>query len=86
MTGFSLEPGLAAIVRPGVIWWTGATVVQHEHRLDSLLAEAEARVRTTPPAEVVSLAPVQKGGLDPHGRGRPRSAAARVRRATPFRG
>ena len=66
MTGFSLAPALAAIVRPGLIWWTGATVVQHEHRLDSLLAEAEARVRTTPPAEVASVRTMyKKVGLDP---------------------
>ena len=38
----TLAPELASIVRPGVIWWTGATVVLHEHALDPLLAEAEA--------------------------------------------
>ncbi len=66
MTGFSLAPALAAIVRPGLIWWTGATVVQHEHRLDSLLAEAEARVRTTPPTEVASVRTMyKKVGIDP---------------------
>src|SRR5687767_5408816 len=63
---FSLAPELAAIVRPALIWWTGATVVQHEHRLDSLLAEAEARVRTTPPAEIASVRTMyKKVGLDP---------------------
>jgi DNA/RNA-binding domain of Phe-tRNA-synthetase-like protein len=66
MSGFSLAPELAAIVRHGLIWWTGATVVPHEHRLDSLLAEAEARVRTTPPAEVASVRTMYKRvGLDP---------------------
>jgi len=63
---FSLAPELASIVRPGVIWWTGATVVPHEHRLDSLLAEAEARVRISPPAEVASVRTMYKRvGLDP---------------------
>jgi DNA/RNA-binding domain of Phe-tRNA-synthetase-like protein len=63
---FSLAPELAAIVRPGVIWWTGATVVSREHRLDSLLAEAEARVRSTPPAEVASVRTMyKKVGIDP---------------------
>jgi DNA/RNA-binding domain of Phe-tRNA-synthetase-like protein len=63
---FALAPELASIVRPGVIWWTGATVVSHEHRLDPLLAEAEARVRTTPPAEVVSVRTMyKKVGIDP---------------------
>ena len=63
---FSLAPELASIVRPGVIWWSGATVVAHEHRLDSLLAEAEARVRITPPAEVASVRTMyKKVGIDP---------------------
>ena len=46
---FTLAPGLASIVKPGVLWWSGATVGTPEHRLDSLLAEAEAPVRVTPP-------------------------------------
>ena len=63
---FTLSPELASIVRPGVIWWTGATVVPHEQRLDSLLAEAEARVRATPPAEVASVRTMyKKVGIDP---------------------
>ena len=49
---FTLAPDLAAIVRPGVLWWEGATVVDREPRLDPLLAEAERRVRADPPAEV----------------------------------
>jgi DNA/RNA-binding domain of Phe-tRNA-synthetase-like protein len=65
-TGFTLAPELASIVRPGVIWWTGATVVLHEHRLDALLAEAEARVRITPPAESAAVRTMyKKVGLDP---------------------
>lgn len=63
---FTLAPELASIVRPGVIWWTGAMVVSHEHRLDPLLAEAEARVRATPPAEVASVRTMyKKVGIDP---------------------
>ncbi len=63
---FSLAPGLATIVRPGVIWWSGATVVQHERRLDPLLAEAEARVRISPPAESAAVRTMYKKiGLDP---------------------
>jgi len=63
---FSLAPELASIVRPGVIWWTGATVVPHEHRLDALLAEAEARVRISPPAESAAVRTMYKRvGLDP---------------------
>jgi len=63
---FSLAPELASIVRPGVIWWRGAAVVVHEHRLDPLLAEAEARVRISPPAESAAVRTMyKKVGIDP---------------------
>ena len=66
MRAFSLAPELASIVRPGVIWWSGATVAVHEHRLDSLLAEAEARVRISPPAESATVRTMyKKVGIDP---------------------
>jgi DNA/RNA-binding domain of Phe-tRNA-synthetase-like protein len=66
MTEFSLAPELASIVRPGVIWWSGATVVLHEHRLDPLLAEAEAKVRISPPAESAAVRTMyKKVGIDP---------------------
>ncbi len=63
---FALLPELASIVKPGVIWWSGATVVAHEHRLDPLLAEAEARVRVSPPAESATVRTMYKRvGIDP---------------------
>ncbi len=63
---FTLAGELKPIVRPGLLWWSGATVVSHEHRLDSLLAEAEARVRLTPPAESAAVRAMYKRvGLDP---------------------
>lgn len=66
MAEFTLAPQLASIVKPGVIWWSGATVVAHEHRLDPLLAEAEARVRVTPPAESAAVRTMYKRvGIDP---------------------
>jgi DNA/RNA-binding domain of Phe-tRNA-synthetase-like protein len=66
VTAFLLAPELASIVRPGVIWWSGATVVLHEHRLDPLLAEAEARVRISPPAESAAVRTMyKKVGIDP---------------------
>ena len=62
----TLAPALASIVRPGSIWWSGATVVAHEHRLDPLLAEAEAKVRMSPPAESVAVRTMYKRvGIDP---------------------
>ena len=63
---FTLATGLAPIVRPGVIWWSGATIVAHEHQLDPLLADAEARVRVSPPAESAAVRTMyKKVGLDP---------------------
>jgi DNA/RNA-binding domain of Phe-tRNA-synthetase-like protein len=62
----TLSPELTAIVRPGVIGWSGATVAAHEHRLDPLLAEAEARVRISPPAESAAVRTMyKKVGIDP---------------------
>lgn len=61
-----LAPELASIVRPGAIWWTDATVVAHEARLDPLLADAEAKVRVSPPAESAAVRTMyKKVGLDP---------------------
>jgi DNA/RNA-binding domain of Phe-tRNA-synthetase-like protein len=65
-SGLTLDPPLASIVRPGSIWWSGATIVLHEHRLDPLLAEAEAQVRISPPAESAAVRTMyKKVGLDP---------------------
>jgi DNA/RNA-binding domain of Phe-tRNA-synthetase-like protein len=66
MAEFALAPELKAIVRPGLLWWSGATVVSHDHRLDPLLAEAEARVRLSPPAESAAVRAMYKRvGIDP---------------------
>lgn len=63
---FTLAPELRSIVRPGVCWWTGATVVDREPRLDPLLAESESRVRVAPPAEAAAVRAMYKRvGLDP---------------------
>ena len=57
---------LASIVRAGVLWLDGATVVEREPRLNAPLAAAEAAVRTNPPAEVTSVRTMYKRvGLDP---------------------
>lgn len=62
----TLSPELAVIVRPAVIWWTGASVADHEPKLDPLLAEAESRVRISPPAESAAVRTMYKRiGLDP---------------------
>lgn len=63
---FTLAPDLQSIVRPGVLWLEGATVVAREPRLDAPLAAAEAAVRAHPPAEMQSVRTMYKRvGLDP---------------------
>ena len=54
------------IVRAGVLWLEGATVVDREPRLNAPLAAAEAAVRTNPPVEVTAVRTMYKRvGLDP---------------------
>jgi len=63
---FSLDPALADIVRPGVLWLDGATVVDREPRMDAPLAAAEAAVRANPPEEVAAVRTMyRRVGLDP---------------------
>jgi DNA/RNA-binding domain of Phe-tRNA-synthetase-like protein len=63
---FSLDPALATIVRPGVLWFEGATVVDREHALDAPLAAAESAVRINPPAETIAVRTMYKRvGIDP---------------------
>jgi len=83
---FTLAPDLASIVRPGVIWLTGATVVEHDSRLNAPLATAEASVRMHPPEETAAVRTMYKRvGLDPT-KTRPSSEALlrRVRRGDPL--
>ncbi len=79
---FTLAPDLATIVRPGVLWLEGATVVEREPRLMAPLAAAEAAVRMHPPEEIAAVRTMYKRvGLDPT-KTRPSSEALlrRVRR------
>jgi DNA/RNA-binding domain of Phe-tRNA-synthetase-like protein len=72
---FILAPELAAIVRPGVLWLHGASVVDREPRLDGPLARAEAAVRANPPEELTAVRTMFKRvGIDPTRR-RPSSEA-----------
>jgi DNA/RNA-binding domain of Phe-tRNA-synthetase-like protein len=79
---FTLAPDLTDIIRPGVLWLDGATVVDRDPRLDAPLAAAEAAVRTHPPDEVTAVRTMYKRvGIDPT-KTRPSSEALlrRVRR------
>ena len=62
----SVAPDLQSIVRAGVLWLDGATVVDRDARLNVPLAAAEAAVRTNPPAEITAVRTMYKRvGLDP---------------------
>src|SRR6188768_2287250 len=83
---FTLHPDLANIVRPGVLWLDGATVVDREPRMDAPLAAAEAAVRANPPEEVAAVRTMYKRvGIDPT-KTRPSSEALlrRVRKGDPL--
>lgn len=63
---FTLDAALALIVRPGVLWFDGATVVERDHRMDAPLAAAEAAVRINPPVETTAVRTMYKRvGIDP---------------------
>jgi DNA/RNA-binding domain of Phe-tRNA-synthetase-like protein len=83
---FTLDSNLATIVRPGVLWFDGATVLEHDHRLDAPLAAAEAAVRMNPLAETTAVRTMYKRvGIDPT-KTRPSSEALlrRVRKGDPL--
>jgi DNA/RNA-binding domain of Phe-tRNA-synthetase-like protein len=83
---FDLAPELASIVRPAVLWWAGAHVVEREPRLDPLLQVAENRVRAHPPAESAAVRTMYKRvGIDPT-KTRPSNEALlrRVRKGHPL--
>ena len=63
---FTVDSSLASIVRPAVLWFEGATVVERDHRMDSPLAAAEAAVRINPPVETTAVRTMYKRvGIDP---------------------
>ena len=83
---FTLAPDLEAVVRPGVLWLEGASVVERDPRLDGPLAQVEAAVRINPPEESSAVRTMYKRvGIDPTKR-RPSSEALlrRVRKGDPL--
>jgi DNA/RNA-binding domain of Phe-tRNA-synthetase-like protein len=83
---FVLAPDLEGVVRPAVLWWTGATVRDEDPRLDDGIADTAARTVEAPPEDVQAVrAMYRRVGLDPT-RTRPSSEALlrRVRRGDPF--
>jgi len=83
---FAIASDLASVVRPGVLWFEDATVVERDHAMDAPLAAAEAAVRINPPAETTSVRTMYKRvGIDPT-KTRPSSEALlrRVRKGDPL--
>ena len=83
---FTLAPDLLPIVRAGVLWLDGATVVAREARMDASLAAAESAIRTSAPADTTAVRAMYKRvGLDPT-KTRPSSEALlrRVRKGDPL--
>jgi len=82
----TLAPDLAAIVRPGLLWWDGASVGASAPGLDADVAGVAARLAAAPPPETQRVREMyRRVGLDPT-RTRPSNEALlrRVRRGDPF--
>jgi DNA/RNA-binding domain of Phe-tRNA-synthetase-like protein len=63
---FTLDGSLSAIVRPGVLWWLGATVTEGDSALDPLLARAETDARAALQADPGPVRVMyRRVGLDP---------------------
>jgi DNA/RNA-binding domain of Phe-tRNA-synthetase-like protein len=85
-TPFSVDATLAGIVRPAVLWWTGAAVTDRPSGLDEVIAAVSAAVVAAPPADVQAVREMyRRVGLDPT-KTRPSNEALlrRVRRGDPF--
>ncbi len=82
MAQFHLAPDLAAIVRPGLLWLEGATVVDREPRLDAAFARGFT-IREDDVAAVRTM--YKRVGLDPT-KTRPSSEALlrRIRKGDPL--
>jgi hypothetical protein len=51
---FTPAPELATIVRPGVIWLAGATVVERDARMNAPIAATEAAIRQATQADTAA--------------------------------
>ncbi len=86
LTPFSVDRALAGIVRPAVLWWRGAEVVDRPPGLEQVIPAVAATVKAAPPADVHTVREMYRRiGLDPT-KTRPSNEALlrRVRRGEPF--
>jgi len=85
-TPFSVDAALAAVVRPAVLWWQGATVGEDAGPIGAAIEAVSAAVVAAPPADVQAVRDMYRRiGLDPT-KTRPSNEALlrRVRRGDPF--
>ena len=85
-TPFSVDTTLTGIVRPAVVWWSGAVVTDRPAGLEAVIAAVSAAVVAAPPADVQTVREMYRRiGLDPT-KTRPSNEALlrRVRRGDPF--
>ncbi len=83
---FAVEPDLARVVRPGVLWWDDVSVAAISPAIDAELATVVAAVVAAPPADTHAVRDMYRRiGLDPT-KTRPSNEALlrRVRRGDPF--
>ncbi len=83
---FLVDGTLAGIVRPAVLWWHGAVVVERPAGLEQVIAAVSAAVVAAPPVDVQAVRDMYRRiGLDPT-KTRPSNEALlrRVRRGDPF--
>jgi len=66
LSQFTVDAAVATVVRPAVLWWDGAQVIDQSEVLDDELPAAEAHVRAMPPEETAAVRTMYKRiGLDP---------------------
>jgi hypothetical protein len=64
--GFTTDPDLADIVRPGVLWWDGATVVERARRSTRSWRTPRRPCGALPPEDSAAVRTMYKRvGLDP---------------------
>jgi DNA/RNA-binding domain of Phe-tRNA-synthetase-like protein len=86
LTPFAVDEALARVVRPAVLWWSGATITIDGRALDPDIAAVIQRVIASPPADTAAVREMyRRVGIDPT-KTRPSNEALlrRVRRGDPF--
>ncbi len=82
----TVELDLAGVVRPGALWWDGASVTSRSTAIDAELVVVVAAVLAAPPVDTQAVREMyRRVGLDPT-KNRPSNEALlrRVRRGDPF--